>query len=214
MSAAQGTGRQTFTQAMHQRAGSQPVAFCLVQLILSGVFDRFPEIRFYFAETNASWLPGTLYFLDDNYALYRDTFGLELQMKPSEYLSSGRYFCSVERHEGADMYDAVTRFLGDGVLMYPGEEKVHPEEDRGIPGPCSTVQLANLRRGLQDHLYLTMARRLGLKADVHAALAAVVPRVFSDAGETVGFAESGEAFEGARRALGRAIAARLAKGVR
>ena len=34
---------------------------------------------------------------------------------------------------------------------------------RGIEGPCSTVQLANIRRGLQDHLYLTMARELGLR---------------------------------------------------
>ena len=24
---------------------------------------------------------------------------------------------------------------GDGVLLYPGEEKLHPEEDRGIAGP-------------------------------------------------------------------------------
>jgi len=103
---------------------------------------------------------------------------------------------------------------GDGVLMYPGEEKVHPEEDRGLAGPCSTVQLANLRRGLQDHLYLTMARRLGLRTDVDAALRAVVPRVFSDAGETVGFAETGETFEAARRQLGTAIAARLKQGVR
>ena len=55
---------------------------------------------------------------------------------------------------------------GDGVLMYPGEESVHPEEDRGLLGPCSTVQLANLRRGLQDHLYLTLARKLGLEAEV------------------------------------------------
>ncbi len=47
---------------------------------------------------------------------------------------------------------------GDGVLFYPGEEVLHPEEDRGIAGPVSTVQLANLRRGLQDHLYLSMAQ--------------------------------------------------------
>ncbi|HEY6549034.1 MAG TPA: hypothetical protein VI589_14055, partial [Vicinamibacteria bacterium] len=39
---------------------------------------------------------------------------------------------------------------GDGVLLYPGEEKLHPEEDRGLAGPVGTVQLANLRRGLQD----------------------------------------------------------------
>ena len=103
---------------------------------------------------------------------------------------------------------------GDGVLMYPGEEKAHPEEDRGIKGPCSTVQLANLRRGLQDHLYLTLARKLGLEAEVRAALASVVPKVFSDAGETVGFAETGDAYEAARRTLARAIVARNRAGVR
>jgi glycosyl hydrolase family 123 len=96
---------------------------------------------------------------------------------------------------------------GDGVLLYPGEEKVHPEEDRGIAGPVASVQLANLRRGLQDHLYLTLARRLGQTAAVDAALRAVVPRVFSDAGETVGFAETGDEYEAARLDLARAIVA-------
>jgi hypothetical protein len=97
---------------------------------------------------------------------------------------------------------------GDGGLLYPGEERIHPEEDRGLAGPCSTVQLANLRRGLQDHLYLTLARKLGLEAEVRAAVSAVVPKVFSDAGETVGFAETGDTFEAARRTLAMAIAAR------
>ncbi len=94
---------------------------------------------------------------------------------------------------------------GDGVLMYPGEEKLHPAEDRGIPGPCSTVQLANFRRGLQDHLYLTMARQLGLSDLVGEAVQAVVPRVFSDAGERVGFSENGDDYEKMRLRLGEAI---------
>ena len=99
--------------------------------------------------------------------------------------------------------------LGDGVLIYPGEERLHPEEDRGIAGPISTIQLANFRRGLQDHLYLTMARRLGLNELVDQALAAVTPKVFSDAGVVVGFAETGNAFEGMRYELARAIAKAL-----
>ena len=69
------------------------------------------------------------------------------------------------------------------------------------------MQLANLRRGLQDHLYLTMARRLGLEPVVQKALLRVVPRVFSEAGPTVGFAETGETFEAARRELADAIVA-------
>jgi hypothetical protein len=94
---------------------------------------------------------------------------------------------------------------GDGVLFYPGEEKVHPEEDRGLAGPVASVQLANLRRGLQDHEYLTLARERGLAAEVDRALRAVVPRVFSEAGETVGFAETGDEYETARLALAQAI---------
>src|SRR5437867_2405236 len=62
---------------------------------------------------------------------------------------------------------------GDGVLFYPGEERLHPAEDRGVPGPIATIQLANFRRGLQDHQYLTLARKLGLGDVVDAALRAV-----------------------------------------
>ncbi len=96
---------------------------------------------------------------------------------------------------------------GDGVLFYPGEEKLHPSEDRGIAGPCSTIQLANLRRGLQDHLYLTLARQHGLEALVDESLHKLVPAMFSDAGETIGFSEKGDDYEAARYRLGKALAA-------
>jgi hypothetical protein len=96
---------------------------------------------------------------------------------------------------------------GDGVLLYPGEEKLHPDEDRGLPGPVATIQLANLRRGLQDHQYLTLARRLGLAAAVDAAVQAIVPRVFSEAGPSVSFPETGDPFEKMRLSLARAIVA-------
>jgi hypothetical protein len=95
---------------------------------------------------------------------------------------------------------------GDGVLMYPGTEKLHPAEDRGVEGPVSTVQLANFRRGLQDHQYLTLARRLGLDALVDEALATIVPRVFSEAGERVSFPERGDPYEKVRHRLAREIA--------
>jgi len=96
---------------------------------------------------------------------------------------------------------------GDGVLLYPGEDELHPEEDRGIAGPCSSVRLANLRRGLQDHLYLTLAREKGLDGVVRKALERVVPRVFSEAGEAVGFAETGDAYEEVRLEVARALVA-------
>lgn len=94
---------------------------------------------------------------------------------------------------------------GDGVLMYPGEEKLHPDQDRGIAGPINTIQLANFRRGLQDYLYLKLARQLGLNSLVDEALKAVVPRVFSEAKGTIGFAETGNEYEQARYKLAQAI---------
>jgi hypothetical protein len=96
---------------------------------------------------------------------------------------------------------------GDGVLVYPGEERLHPEEDRGVPGPISTIQLANFRRGLQDHQYLTLARKLGLNAAIDKALQTIVPRVFSDAGPRVSFPETADPYEVVRLELARAIAA-------
>jgi hypothetical protein len=96
---------------------------------------------------------------------------------------------------------------GDGVLIYPGEERLHPDEDRGIAGPIGTVQLANFRRGLQDHQYLTMARGLGLNSVVDEVVTAIVPRVFSDAEARVSFPERGEPYESARLRLARAIVA-------
>ena len=97
---------------------------------------------------------------------------------------------------------------GDGVLLYPGLERLHPEEDRGIAGPISTVQLANYRRGVQDHLYLTLAKKAGLDSLVDDALKAIVPRVFSDAKETVGYSEVGDDYEAMRLKLGRALTAK------
>ena len=94
---------------------------------------------------------------------------------------------------------------GDGVLVDPGEERLHPEEDRGVPGPIATIQLANFRRGLQDHQYLTLARKLGLDSVVDKAVQAIVPRVFSDAGPRVSFPETGDPYEAARLELARAI---------
>ncbi len=44
-----------------------------------------------------------------------------LKHHPEDYLKSGRFFCSVERHEGADMYNMVRNFLGDDVLMYASD---------------------------------------------------------------------------------------------
>ena len=52
-----------------------------------------------------------------------------------------------------------------------------------------------------------MARRLGLTAAVDTALRTIVPRVFSEAGPSVSFPETGDPYETMRLSLARAIVA-------
>jgi hypothetical protein len=97
---------------------------------------------------------------------------------------------------------------GDGVLMYPGTDVQFPDQDRGIAGPVSTIQLANFRRGLQDHLYLSMGRQLGLGVLVDEMVGTLVPRVFSDTytSAPVSFSQTGNDYEDARYRLASRIA--------
>jgi len=85
--------------------------------------------------------------MDEQYAYVGST--AELKMKPSEYLKSGRYFCSIERQEGEEMYRMVSGFLGEDVLMYasdyPHSECQFPRFDRQHPR-LAEPQAAKLSR--------------------------------------------------------------------
>ena len=63
----------------------------VMQMAYAGVWDRFPNLQIYFAETMCGWIPFTLFMLDDNYRRYqpmmRHFWGLDdLKRKPSEYM--------------------------------------------------------------------------------------------------------------------------------
>ena len=147
------------------------------------------DVRVYFYWHSVHWRHNSQKQGERNQDVWRDSITFDNRRQPNRLPEDEGYI------------------HGDGVLIYPGEERLHPDQDRGVPGPISTIQLANFRRGLQDHQYLTLARKLGLHAVVTETLDAVVPRVFSDAGERVSFPESGDPYEAARLKLARAIAA-------
>ena len=62
-----------------------------LQMVFTGVFDRFPHLRFYFAETQAGWIPHFLEILDDQYDRHIHWAARLAGMKkldrwPSEYI--------------------------------------------------------------------------------------------------------------------------------
>ncbi len=70
-------------------AGEQPMA--PLQMAMAGVFDRFPNLRIYWAESQIGWLPYSFEQIDDNYERNRywgeRDFGLKPSARrPSEFL--------------------------------------------------------------------------------------------------------------------------------
>ncbi|HVU73936.1 MAG TPA: amidohydrolase family protein [Mycobacteriales bacterium] len=57
----------------------------LENLILTGVFDRFPSLMFVGAEVNGGWLPYYLEQFDRSYRRHGPSLGLDLELLPSEY---------------------------------------------------------------------------------------------------------------------------------
>jgi len=70
---------------MTQHAQGVP-ATTMAQMIVHGVFDRLPQLRFYFAEVNAALLPAHMYYMNRDYLEYNSWFQLELPKMPSEYM--------------------------------------------------------------------------------------------------------------------------------
>jgi predicted TIM-barrel fold metal-dependent hydrolase len=67
----------------------------------------------------------------DDQVTYMGYVAEGLRHKPSEYLTGGRFACSIVLHEGEDMVRLVDELLGDHILMfgsdYPHAESRFPE---------------------------------------------------------------------------------------
>jgi hypothetical protein len=91
--------------------------------------DRYPEIKYAVLESGFGWLPFWSRRMDDQ-AIYVG-YVAGLQHKMSEYLTGGRFFVSIEQHEGPEMAKTLNDQMGDHLLMfgsdYPHAESRFPE---------------------------------------------------------------------------------------
>lgn len=68
------------------RVDANGSSYTAMQLITSGVFDRFPTLKFAYAETGASWVPFFSEAADSNYERHRWHANLRLENPPSYYI--------------------------------------------------------------------------------------------------------------------------------
>ena len=66
-------------------AGMDNMPIIIAETILSGLFDKFPKLRFISVEAGAGWVPYFLEQMDDRYFRNRRWAKVELEMLPSDY---------------------------------------------------------------------------------------------------------------------------------
>lgn len=103
----------------------------LASIILSGVLERYPDVKFVLGEAGAGWLPYTLERMDLEYEdrLHRH---LNLSMKPSEYWRRQGYTTFQAETSGPRMVDMIGE---DNILWgsdYPHPDGVWPDSRQTI----------------------------------------------------------------------------------
>ena len=113
-----------------------------MDVIMGGVMERFPRLRFAFLEGQCGWLPFWLHRMDEHHE-WRAPYGEmeHLTMPPSEYFRR-QGFCALECDEA--LVGHVVQVVGDDNLVtttdYPhGDSKYPGAMDRFLSLPLSDV---------------------------------------------------------------------------
>jgi predicted TIM-barrel fold metal-dependent hydrolase len=149
---------------MTQHAQSPP-AGTMAQMITHGVFDRIPELRFYFAEINAALFPAMLYYMDRDYLENNDWFQLELPQLPSEYMRKHARYGMVREPLAIRMGEELPHEMPLDLFMW-GSDFPHSVGTF----PRSQEYIEDAFKGLDDDLKRTIlvgnaADHLGLDLD-------------------------------------------------
>lgn len=95
-------------------------------VLISGMLDRYPNLRVGTVETGHSWLAHWIVRLDSQVGYVKGGVRPDLKHKPLEYVEMGKVFCAIEAHEGPILTKSVIDVLGPDVLMYSSDFP-HPE---------------------------------------------------------------------------------------
>jgi uncharacterized protein len=155
-------GLDTWDNLWLQRSAAHP--WCgmrnMAALIGSGVMDRHPGLRIATLEAGHGWLPFWIARLDEHAETIKAALPT-LKHRPSEYVTSGRYFQSIEIPEGAPLTNAVSDLLGDEVLMYASD---YPHGESHFPQSAGIVLGWEMPEARKKKLLWENATRLYARA--------------------------------------------------
>lgn len=166
VSSAGAVGFDRFTNftALHSVVPMYELSSAVANMVIGGVFERFPTLRVAFLEAGVGWVPWLVHSLDEHCEV-RASEVPHLKALPSEYLRSGRAFFSFEPGEAA--VPRVAEVLGEQALLFSSD---YPHWDSQFPNSVKIVrERTDLSARLKEHvLTLNPAACYGLQAEVLA----------------------------------------------
>ena len=125
----------------------------LIELIFSGIFDRFPNLSLVFAEVDCGWVPYFKEQLDDGYYRYR--FRFDLAKLPSEYIEQHVHFTWVTDTYGIDN----RHHIGVDKMLWSSD---YPHGSSNYPNAWSPTMAAMAGVSLEERSLMLVdnARRL------------------------------------------------------
>ncbi len=104
----------------------------LVSLVVEGVFETFPTLRFVFVEGGVAWLPALMWRLDKNWKALRSTTPW-LTRKPSEIIQEHIWLTTQPIEEPEDkrhFHQTLDMFAAERMLMFSSD---YPHWDGDTP---------------------------------------------------------------------------------
>lgn len=94
----------------------------LISLVIEGVFERFPTLRFVSAENGFGWAPSLAWRLDTAYKLYH-TEVPHLKRLPSEYLRDHVWYCTqpIEEPHQDEYFQQTMDWIGSNKLVFASD---------------------------------------------------------------------------------------------
>lgn len=108
-----------------------------MQMAMTGVFDRFPDLKIFFAETQVGWLPFAMEMADLRYRRHSTWVERELGWKrvqrlPSEYLRDHCYWGFQQDRVGVTLRDVIGVDKMIWATDFPHQESEWPESMKVI----------------------------------------------------------------------------------
>jgi uncharacterized protein len=149
-----GDGWPSFYLEQHAWYGNA-MALATANLIMEGVFERFPDLQIVLVEGGIAWAPPLMWAMDDAAELMREELP-HLKRRPSEYLREHCWFTTQPIEEPDDPRDIVTVLEHTGMterIMFASD---YPHWDFDSP----TMALRTLPAEMRSAMLGDNARRL------------------------------------------------------